>query len=407
MRSDREELPEGFTKEEADRAETREYELQQRQSAAARGPAPGPGCQQYWPTDKWVCGAIRDKYNSLGAQFSFLLWPTSDELTSPDGHGKFTTFQNGPIYWSAAGGAHPVVNSILNRWGVHQYETGWLKYPISDEILLPDGGRRQEFENGAIYVAVQNAVGSAIKNGPIRDKWNTVGGTAPGGSLLGYVTGDEIPLPDGQGRMARFQNGVIYWSPTTGAYVVRGEVLDLWAATSYEAGVWGYPIADQVDGPSDRITQQFQDGEMEITTFFTGTTEWLPAAGGPTKFCQHKGRSDRPHFSQSFIGGVQVKDTASVHTWWVPIQDCKDDQKANIAAQFQTKSPDGTWVDRGDVFMRENLRPGPGSSQWLPVNEKCQGFGPKTWRAKIDVDLVDTNDPPGYFTGIEWEFKCS
>ena len=146
---------------------------------------------------------------------------------------------------------------------------------------------------------------------------------------------------------------------------------------------------------------------MEITTFFTGTTEWLPAAGGPTKFCQHKGRSDRPHFSQSFIGGVQVKDTASVHTWWVPIQDCKDDQKANIAAQFQTKSPDGTWVDRGDVFMRENLRPGPGSSQWLPVNEKCQGFGPKTWRAKIDVDLVDTNDPPGYFTGIEWEFKCS
>lgn len=245
MRSDREELPEGFTKEEADRAEIREYELQQRQSAVARGPAPGPGCQQYWPSDKWVCGAIRDKYNSLGAQFSFLLWPTSDELTSPDGHGKFNTFQNGPIYWSAAGGAHPVVNSILNRWGVHGYEMGWLGYPTTDEIVHADGvGRRQEFQNGAIYVAFQNAVSSAIKNGPIRDKWNTVGAETPG-SLLGYPTNDEVGLPDGQGRMARFERGVIYWHPNTGAHAVIGEILAQWTAQGYETGPAGYPLEDQ------------------------------------------------------------------------------------------------------------------------------------------------------------------
>lgn len=110
----------------------------------------------------------------------------------------------------------------------HQCPSYTPKYPTTDEILLPDGGRRQEFQGGAIDVAIQNAIGSAIQNGPIRDKWYTVGGGTPGGSLLGYITGDEIPLPDGQGRMARFENGVVYWHPTCGAWIVRGGILHHW-----------------------------------------------------------------------------------------------------------------------------------------------------------------------------------
>lgn len=269
MRSDREELPEGFTKEEADLAEIREYELQQRQSAVARGPAPGPGCQQYWPSDKWVCGAIRDKYNSLGAQFSFLLWPTSDELTSPDGHGKFNTFQNGPIYWSAAGGAHPVVNSILNRWGVHGYEMGWLGYPTTDEIVHTDGvGRRQEFQNGAIYVAFQNAVGSAIKNGPIRDKYNTLGAHS---GPLGYPSSDEIPVNKNNGRYNNFVNGTITWSTPTGARVLYAAVRDRWFEFGREDGVMGFPKTDEQVAP---------DGIGHFVYFEDGTAiYWYPVVG--------------------------------------------------------------------------------------------------------------------------------
>lgn len=237
MRSDREELPEGFTKEEADRAEIREYELQQRQSVVARGPAPGPGCQQYWPSDKWVCGAIRDKYNSLGAQFSFLLWPTSDELTSPDGHGKFTTFQNGPIYWSAAGGAHPVVNSILNRWGVHGYETGFIGYPTTDEIVNADGvGRRQEFQGAAIYWHPVQNLASSVIGGAIRDKWNSVEAeTGP----LGYPSSDEIPVTKNNGRYNNFVNGTITWSAPTGARLLYGAIRDRWTQFGREDGEMG------------------------------------------------------------------------------------------------------------------------------------------------------------------------
>lgn len=239
MRSDREEIPGGFTKEEADLAETNEAKRLMSRAA--------PGCQDYWPSPHQVCGAIRDKYNSLGGPSSFLLWPTSSEIRNPDNVGVRQTFNNGPIYWHPNAGAHPVVNSFFHRWGVHGYEGGWMGYPITDEIVHADAvGRRQEFSNGAIYVAFQNAIGSAIRNGPLRDKWNAVGAETPG-SLLGYPIQDQIGLPGGQGQMDRFERGVIYWHPAYGAHPITGSILNSWEFTGYETGSLGYPASDQYD----------------------------------------------------------------------------------------------------------------------------------------------------------------
>jgi hypothetical protein len=262
MRSDQEEIPAPFTKADADKAET--MEARQRMARVAAG------CQVYWPSPYEVCGAIKDKYNSLGGPGSFLSFPNSAELTNPGGTGARTQFLNGPIYWSGATGAHPVVNSFLNRWGVHGYEGGWLKYPTTDEIVLPDGGRRQEFQGGAIYVAFQNAVGSAIRNGPLRDKYNAVGGLAPGGTLLGYPIQDQVGLPDGQGQMDRFQNGVIYWHPTTGAWPVTGDILNVWSSENYEQGDYGYPVADQIV-TGTYVNQSFQGSTIGVTTIWSGT----------------------------------------------------------------------------------------------------------------------------------------
>lgn len=178
-----------------------------------------------------------------------------------DPHTEFREFLNGPIYWSAATGAHPVVNSFLNRWNLNGYETGRLKYPTTDEIVLPDGGRRQEFQQGVIYVAFQNAVGSALINGPLRDKYNSIGGLTPGSSFLGYPTEDQKGLPDGQGQMARFQNGVIYWHPVHGAHPVTGLILNIWARAGYEGSPYGYPTADPSSDPANpgSATQTFQN----------------------------------------------------------------------------------------------------------------------------------------------------
>lgn len=266
MRSDREEMPEGFTKEEADRTEIQEANDAKRRSTqrGVNALAAPTDCRRYWPVEHLqVCGEIRVKYDSLGGSTSFLGPPSANDVANPDNYGRRQTFWNGPIYWSPATGAHPVVNSFLNRWGVHQYEAGRLKYPTTDEIVLPDGGRRQEFQQGAIYVALQNAIGSAIFNGPLRDKYNSVGGLTPGSSFLGYPTEDQRGLPDGQGQMDRFQNGVIYWHPTHGAHPVAALVLSEWAETGYESGSYGYPVSDQY-GITGGVAQDFQGGKINV-----------------------------------------------------------------------------------------------------------------------------------------------
>lgn len=217
MRSDREEIPAPFTKADADKAETMEAGMIQQQSARGITAFNVPVCQVYWPSPFQVCGEIRDKYNSLGGPASFLTFPTSGNITNPDGIGQRVTFLNGPIYWSPQGGAHPVVNSFLNRWGIHQYEAGWLGYPTTDEIVHVDGvGRRQEFEHGAIYVAFVNAIGSAIANGAIRDYWNGLGAHS---GRLGYLTSDEII--DGVMRYHHFSGGIVYFSTISGVQEVK------------------------------------------------------------------------------------------------------------------------------------------------------------------------------------------
>ncbi|MGW9567048.1 LGFP repeat-containing protein [Prescottella equi] len=251
-RSEREALPEGFSKEDADLAERMALALT-------------ANCQTYWPSPHAVCGAIRDKYNAMGGPASWLNYPTSPEYQNPGNTGARSEFLNGSIYWSAATGAHPVTLLFMTKWQHHGWEAGSLGYPTTDEIPNGDNiGSRQDFqkENAAIYWnSTIPTPGLAVIKGLIRAKWDTLG-AHNAGSLLGYPTFDEIPLPDGQGHMSRFQRGTIYWSPTTGAHPVVGSILDQWSAAGYEQSSFGYPTASQVDQASNVKEQQFQNGRI-------------------------------------------------------------------------------------------------------------------------------------------------
>ncbi|MGF0320523.1 LGFP repeat-containing protein [Nocardia fluminea] len=266
MRSDCEEIPGGFTKEQADKAETMEAAVQSVDSAEG-GPTVmvAPGCQVYWPAPYEVCGAIRDKYNELGGPNSFLLWPTSNELTNPDGVGRRNTFTNGPIYWSPWGGAHPVANHFFAAWQRHGWESGYLGYPRTDEIPAAGGGLRQEFDGAAIYWHLNEAY--AI-GGAIRDKWNSVG--AEGGPL-GYPTSDELSVVKYGGRHNNFENGTILWSGQTGTRLLYGAVRDRWESFGREDGEMGFPTTDE---------QVAQDGVGHFVNFEDGSAiYWYPVIG--------------------------------------------------------------------------------------------------------------------------------
>ncbi|MDF0650752.1 MAG: hypothetical protein P0121_04685 [Nitrospira sp.] len=99
-----------------------------------------------------VHGAIRGKWASLGWERSFLGYPLTDESTTPDGVGRYNHFQGGSIYWTPSTGAHEVHGAIRGKWASLGWERSFLGYPTSDELSTEDGtGRYSEFQHGSIY----------------------------------------------------------------------------------------------------------------------------------------------------------------------------------------------------------------------------------------------------------------
>ena len=106
-------------------------------AAVAAGSVRGAGLARATEATHEVHGAIRVKYDSLGAESSFLGYPTTDETGCPDGVGRYNHFEAGSIYWSPATGAHEVHGLIRSLWASQGWERGPLGYPLADE-MIPD-----------------------------------------------------------------------------------------------------------------------------------------------------------------------------------------------------------------------------------------------------------------------------
>ncbi|MGY5885433.1 N-acetylmuramoyl-L-alanine amidase [Modestobacter lacusdianchii] len=221
-----------------------------------------------------VQGAIEDAWQRLGG-LSGVGWtyglPTTDELATPDGLGRYNHFAGGgSIYWSPATGAHAVVGSIRELWGALGWESSALGYPTSDEQVSADGAMRwTTFQNGLITWSP--AGGAHAVQGAIEDAWQRLGGLSGVGWTYGLPTTDELATPDGVGRYNHFAGGAsIYWSPATGAHAVVGSIQEKWAALGWESSALGYPTSDE---------QVSADGAMRWTTFQNGLITWSPAGG--------------------------------------------------------------------------------------------------------------------------------
>ena len=259
MRSDKEQIPGGFTKEQANQAEIQEAKEQATQTRSeVQTFAAVDNCRTYWPSPFKVCGKIREKYDSLGGPKSFLTWPKSNELGVPDGVGRRNEFVNGVIYWHPQTGAHPITTHFSIAWARTGWERGPLGYPTTDEFGLSDGiGRKQSFQHGHIYGSL---AGLATIHGAIYDKWVQTGAEK---GPLGYPIGDETGTPDGIGRFNRFTGGMMYWHPQHGAHEIRGSILKKWANQGYEKGTIGYPVEDPKGDGGFKITQKFQQGSLQ------------------------------------------------------------------------------------------------------------------------------------------------
>ncbi|OXM65626.1 PQQ-dependent sugar dehydrogenase [Amycolatopsis vastitatis] len=204
----------------------------------------------YWSAvggTKYVTGPVLTKYVAFGGHAK-LGPPTTDTAATPDGVAQYNHFVNngnvGSIYYTAATGAHAIYGEIRKKWAALDYERG-LGYPTTDEAGTPDGiGRFNHFVKGtnvgSIYYTA--TTGAHAIYGEIRKKWAALDYERG----LGYPTTDETGTPDGVGRYNHFSLGhSIYFTAATGAHAVKGEIRKRWAALGWERSYLHYPRTDE------------------------------------------------------------------------------------------------------------------------------------------------------------------
>jgi len=168
--------------------------------------------------------AILAQYTALGGTGSVLGQISSTEYTVPGGRAQ--NFTGGRIYWSPTTGAHEAHGAILGHYLSLGGPSSALGLPTTDESPSADGtGRYNNFSSGgALYWSP--TAGTHEVHGAIDNKWGVLGWEM---GPQGYPLTDEQPTADRIGRYNDFQNGSIYWTPTTGAQSIQGAIRDKWA----------------------------------------------------------------------------------------------------------------------------------------------------------------------------------
>lgn len=171
--------------------------------------------------------------------------------------------------------------AITAAWDASGGDTGSLG-PRDGGVYPAGEGFGQNFAGGKIFFTP--AVGAHIMKGAILEKYEALGG--PVNSDLGFPTIDE-----GAGRAPGSLNTtfsaadkpVIFWTPDTGARVVRGPINAAWDKLGGSAGRLGVPAEDEAYR-GDVVTQKFTGGEISYDphakTFTTVPPELAGELGG-------------------------------------------------------------------------------------------------------------------------------
>ena len=133
--------------------------------------------------------------------------------------------------------------------------------PSDGGVYPVGGGFGQNYAGGKIFFTPDT--GAHIMAGAILQKYESLGGPADGD--LGFPTIDEGPgrvSPDSRNStFSAADKPVIFWTPDTGAHVVRGALNAAWDKVGGSSGPLGVPTEDEVF-KGDVVSQKFTGGEL-------------------------------------------------------------------------------------------------------------------------------------------------
>jgi uncharacterized protein with LGFP repeats len=129
------------------------------------------------------------------------------------------------------------------------------------DVYAIGDGFGQNFADGVYYFTP--ATGAHMLYGDVLARYRALGG--PADSDLGFPTIDEVPgLVGPDSRVSTFSASdkpAIFWTPDTGAWVVRGAINAAWDKLGGSSGALGVPIADETYN-GDVVDQKFVNGEL-------------------------------------------------------------------------------------------------------------------------------------------------
>ncbi|GAT72631.1 hypothetical protein MHM582_1107 [Microbacterium sp. HM58-2] len=146
--------------------------------------------------------------------------------------------------------------AIAKTWEALGGAGGSLGTPVGSEksVAGNGGGFVQEFQRGTIWLKSGAAEAFAMGTGPLRNSYLAAGGPAGGWGWL--AAAPRCGMVD-SGCLATFQNGIVGYSPATGAALIPRTIAAEWNRVG--AVVMGYPTAGARCGMVDSgCLQSFQ-----------------------------------------------------------------------------------------------------------------------------------------------------
>ena len=286
----------------------------------------------FWTPDTgaWaVRGAINVAWDKLGGSAGTLGVPIEDERY--DGDVVSQKFTGGEISWnratntfttdpaeladSLAGLEVPLdPTTLINlTWR----STGGLGGPLGarqgEQTTIGDDGAAQGYAGGKIFYSPQT--GAHAVTGAILSKYESAGGAT---GDLGYPVGTETEGGVPNSRINAFSapdKPIIFWTPDSGAVIVRGAINAAWDKLGGATGTLGVPTEDQtVKG--DTATQKFSGGEI---SFNQATKEFTTK---PAELAADLKGLEPPEAVAQAPAGSGEKSGASAtswHWWWLAI----------------------------------------------------------------------------------------
>ncbi len=287
----------------------------------------------FWTPDTgaWaVRGALNVAWDKLGGSAGQLGVPVEDERY--DGDVVSQKFSGGQLSWNSksntftsdpAGLADGLAGLDVPRDPTTMINLAWrasggLGGPLGArqgaQSTIGDNAAAQGYASGKIFYAPDT--GAHAVTGAILSKYESLGG--PTGDL-GFPVGPEADGGVPNSRISTFSapdKPQIFWTPDTGAIVVRGPINAAWAKLGGATGALGVPTDEQTS-KGDTVTQTFNGGELswnKATKEFSSKPAEL--ASQLSGLEMPDGVAQTPAAPSS---GASTSDEGGFRLWWLAI----------------------------------------------------------------------------------------